>query len=76
MGFHSTNCGCPWCEGERYNEQCKKQKKCTHTHPNGQSAIEYDSIYEMRTQFMHCTICGKDGSWNELINDTKERGED
>lgn len=39
---------------------------CTHKNNDGSSAIVYDSLYEMRSNEMHCTLCGKEGSREEL----------
>ena len=43
---------------------------CSHRYKTGESAIAYDSPAEMRSKDMHCKICGKNGSWEELSADT------
>jgi predicted RNA-binding Zn-ribbon protein involved in translation (DUF1610 family) len=43
---------------------------CRHKYDDGKLAIEYDSIYEMRTSDMHCEICGKHGTKEELEAET------
>lgn len=40
--------------------------KCSHKYPNGESAIEYCDIYEMRSCDMYCKICGKEGTRKDL----------
>jgi Skp family chaperone for outer membrane proteins len=42
------------------------QNNCDHKDEKGNYTIEYDSIYEMRSDEMHCTQCGKSGSRYEL----------
>jgi hypothetical protein len=46
--------------------------KCSHQYINGQSAIEYCSIYEMRSSDMYCKICHKEGTREELEKDQQE----
>lgn len=41
-------------------------KMCNHKTTSGFSAIEYNSTYEMRSDDMHCKICGKHGTREEL----------
>lgn len=44
----------------------KLQNMCTHKDENGNSTLEYDSTYEMRSRDMHCTQCEKMGSRDDL----------
>lgn len=44
-------------------------KICNHKYPNGDTAIEYCSTYEMRSSDMYCKICKKEGTRKELENE-------
>lgn len=46
--------------------------KCNHKYKNGESAIEYDSTYEMRSTEMHCNICNEHGTRQELEEVSEE----
>ena len=65
---------CPYCSQTKhtvrgtieYINTLNSSAKCTHKYLDGKSAVVYDSIYEMRSNDMHCRICGKEGSRREL----------
>lgn len=48
---------------------------CNHKHVSGRSAIVYDSTYEMRLSDMHCEICNKHGTQQELEEDMEAENE-
>lgn len=50
----------------------EEENICNHKYSDGKSAIEYDSIYEMRSSDMHCEICKKHGTRQELEEINKE----
>jgi nucleoside 2-deoxyribosyltransferase len=45
---------------------------CAHVNSLGNLTIAYDSMYEMRSSECHCTICKKEGSWDELADESKK----
>ena len=59
---------CRYCEREsgdinvikRCEKACLVKEQCNHKN------IEYQDIYEMRSEFMYCKDCGKKGSRREL----------
>jgi hypothetical protein len=54
-----------------YLEDTNKPK-CNHKYPNGNYAIEYSSIYEMRENDVYCKICGREGTRKELIGENND----
>lgn len=48
-----------------------EKKHCPH-YVEGVRAIDYDDINEMRSSEMHCKLCGKHGSLEELLKDREE----
>jgi hypothetical protein len=42
---------------------------CDHKYPDGRSAIDYCSTYEMKSWDMYCKLCKKQGSREELENE-------
>ena len=58
---------------DEFNEQIKIKREelentCDHKNETGGATIEYSSTYEMRSDDMYCTQCGKQGSKEELLN--------
>jgi len=51
-------------------KQSIEPNNCNHRDSNGAPTIKYDSSYEMRSSEMHCTQCGKEGTREELWNES------
>jgi hypothetical protein len=49
---------------------------CNHRDYNGIPLLDYDSPVEMRSSDMHCSVCGKQGSREELMAEGNVREED
>jgi hypothetical protein len=49
---------------------------CNHRDYNGIPLIEYDSPVEMRSSDMHCAVCGKQGSREELMAEVDKNEDD
>ena len=53
------------------NHEKAEHNGCSHTDKYGAYTITYDNIHEMNDNKMHCEKCGKHGTRNELLSDSR-----